>query len=240
MTLKVNHLPKGCVDSLIKTVTILSNPTALFSAKPNPICAVQQTLNLTNLSINPDGNPLQYHWNIGQFDTSNLKSPVYVFANSGDFKINLTVNNNGCYNSSSTDTILVVPAVKSDFFSVVDWNKNLHPNRYGVIFKAIDTLIAGYTYSWFFDTAKASLGKTVVHYFNSNKTSPVKLIVRNSMGCADTTVKNVVSVRDLLGKLDLTKNVKTINWGVSFIGGVKKLSDNDYNIISNLITQNGR
>lgn len=55
-----------------------------------------------------------------------------------------------------------------------------------------------------------------------------------------TTVKNVVSVRDLLGKLDLTKNVKTINWGVSFIGGVKKLSDNDYNIISNLITQNGR
>jgi len=193
ITLKVNHLPEGCADSLIKTVIILSKPTALFSAKPNPICAIQQTLNFTNSSINPDGNPLQYHWNIGQLDTSNLKNPTYVFVNSGDFKINLTVNNNSCYNSSTTDTIHVIPAVKSDFYSVVDWNKNLHPNRYGVIFKATDTLIAGYTYSWFFDTSKASFGKTVVNYYNSNKTSPVKLIVRNSLGCTDTTIKNVVT-----------------------------------------------
>lgn len=193
ITLKVNHLPEGCADSLMKSVNILSNPTALFSAKPNPICALQQTLNLTNLSINPDGNPLQYLWNIGQTDTSNLKNPTYIFLNSGDFKINLTVNNQGCFNSSSTDTIHVVPAVKSDFYSVVDWNKNLHPNRYGVIFKATDTLIAGYTYSWFFDTSKASFGKTVVNYFNSNKTSPVKLIVSNSLGCTDTTIKNVVT-----------------------------------------------
>jgi hypothetical protein len=45
-------------------------------------------------------------------------------------------------------------------------------------------------------------------------------------------------VRDLLGKLDLTKNVKTMNWGISFIGGVIKLTDNDYNFISNLINLN--
>lgn len=53
-----------------------------------------------------------------------------------------------------------------------------------------------------------------------------------------STVKNVVNAKNLLGKLDLTKNVKTLNWGVSFIGGVKKLTDNDYNIISNLINSN--
>jgi len=193
ITLKVNHLPVGCADSLTQSVTILSNPTAAFTAKPNPICALQQTLNLTNLSLNPDGNPLQYHWNIEQLDTSNLKNPTFVFSIAGNYKTNLTVSNNGCNSNVATDTVHVVPAVKSDFQSEVDWNKNLHPNRYGVIFKATDTLIAGYTYSWFFDTSKASSGKTVVHYFNSNKTSPVKLIVRNSLGCTDTTIKNVVT-----------------------------------------------
>lgn len=53
-----------------------------------------------------------------------------------------------------------------------------------------------------------------------------------------TTVKNVVNAKNLLGKLDLTKNVNTLNWGVSFVGGVKRLTDNDYNIISNLINSN--
>jgi len=53
-----------------------------------------------------------------------------------------------------------------------------------------------------------------------------------------TTIKNVVNAKNLLGKLDLTKNVNTLNWGVSFIGGVKRLTDNDYNIILNLINSN--
>ena len=193
ITLKVNHLPEGCADSLTKLVTILSNPTAAFTATPNPICALQQTLNLTNNSINSDGNPLQYHWNIGQNDTSNLKNPTYIFTNPGDYQIQLTVNNNGCFNSATNDTIHVVPSVKSDFYSVVDWNKNAHPNRYGMDFNATDTLLSGYTYSWYFDTAKVVYGKSVVHYFNSNTTTPVKLIVRNSLGCADTSIKLVIT-----------------------------------------------
>ena len=191
--LKVNHLPEGCVDSSIQTITILSNPTAAFAAKPNPICALQQILNLTNSSVNPDGNNLQYHWDIDQLDTSNLKNPTLKFPKAGNFRIHLTVNNKGCNSNIATDTIHVVPAVKSNFMSEVNWSKNLHPNRYGITFHATDTLIGGYTYTWFFDSSIAVYGKSTVQYFNSNKTNTVKLIVKNTLGCSDTSTSMVVT-----------------------------------------------
>ena len=61
---------------------------------------------------------------------------------------------------------------------------------------------------------------------------PVKEIIFKQ-----TTVMKPVSVRELLSILDYTSTVTDKSWGAKFMGGVRKLSEEDFNLIAEILNK---
>ena len=85
-----------CSDSVTKSITILSKPTASFSAANRTACAPPLTVNFTNSSIGATS----YNWDFGDGATSILQNPSHTYSTYGSFTVKLVVTNFlGCKDS---------------------------------------------------------------------------------------------------------------------------------------------
>ena len=88
----------GCVDTLtnINYINAYPLPIADFSADPQPTDIYYPTINFTNLSYDASS----WLWNFGGEDSSIIYSPYHIYADSGNYYIQLEVwNSYGCYDS---------------------------------------------------------------------------------------------------------------------------------------------
>ena len=88
----------GCYDTLIKVdyINAYPLPIADFSADPQPTDIYDPTINFTNLSYDASS----WLWNFGGEDSSIIYSPFHIYADSGNYYIQLEVwNSYGCYDS---------------------------------------------------------------------------------------------------------------------------------------------
>ncbi|MEO8148644.1 MAG: PKD domain-containing protein, partial [Bacteroidia bacterium] len=98
----------GCIDSICKSITINTPPTANFTV--NNDCQ-GKALNLVNTST-PSGLSL-YSWNFGNGSTSTSTSPTLSYSSAGNYSINLTVYDaNGCSDTVQNQvTVFPLPQV---------------------------------------------------------------------------------------------------------------------------------
>ena len=83
-----------CADSSVHTVVVLQNAIADFSFKP--IC-INLPLQLINNSIDTMNTPINYLWNLGNGQTSVLRTPpVLIYPTAGAYPITLTVSTTEC------------------------------------------------------------------------------------------------------------------------------------------------
>jgi len=176
----------GCMDTIIKSITINALPLANFSA--DTVCLNNPTL-FTDLSVPNAANIISWLWNFGDGGYSPMQNPTHSYATYGTFNVTLTVvNSNGC-SKDTTKQILVHPLPLPAFsFS--------SPNCFGAVvqFTNLSTTVPGYlgsivTWIWDFNdgnivTINSPANPNVTHTFSGNGLSfNVKLTVVTNDGC---------------------------------------------------------
>lgn len=181
---QVSMSEKGCSDTARFIMNVSSNPVAAFTALPNPACALQSRVDFTNQSTNADGKALTSAWNFGNGVTSGGTNASHIYNTKGVYKAQLQVNNGKCADTASV-WLRIVDPVSAAFVSTVI-NKETRE------FTATDTLVKGYDYLWSFGDGSLGSGYKTRHMFPDNKTYPVKLFIRNTIGCRDSSEVPVV------------------------------------------------
>jgi len=104
----------SCSSQATNPVTIYPNPGVSFLTESNG--CVGDTINFTNLTtISPTSNIINYVWNFGDTQFSNVIDPSHIYYTPGVFNITLTATSNfGCVrNSQNQITINSLPTITS-------------------------------------------------------------------------------------------------------------------------------
>ena len=180
----------GCKDSLIKTVTINSNPSAGFILNNSEQCLNGNNFNFTDTSKTTNGN-LSRTWNFGTGinDISSIINPTKTYFNSGIFQVKLLVNNNGC-KDSITKSITVFPKPSVGFI-VNNSAQCLKGNNF--IFNDTSSISSGsYTRNWSLGNGTFATSSGVnISYENANNYI-VKIVITSNNSCKDSLSKLVI------------------------------------------------
>jgi len=177
----------GCMDTIIKQVTVNTLPLADFHA--DTVCFNTPT-QFTDLSVPNATTIINYTWDFGDgMPLSNQQNPTHIYTSYGIFSVKLTiVNSNGCI-KDTTKQILVHPLPIPEFsFS--------SPNCFGAVVNFTDhsNTVAGYlgsivTWVWNFDdgsivTINFPGTPNISHTFLGGASSHnVRLTITTSDGC---------------------------------------------------------
>ncbi len=181
-TLKSINTVSNCIDTATDKFTVLSIPSASFNLSPNPLCALQQVLNIQSTSTNADGNALQHAWIIADSSGFSKSAEQFVFAKPGNYTVKHWSTNGKCTDTASSQNVVVVPAVSAQS-TVISANQRGELIQY----TAMDTSIPGYQYRWIFGDGKSSATPSGFHLFRANNLFMGSLTVSNSLGCRDST-----------------------------------------------------
>ncbi|MBK8554891.1 MAG: PKD domain-containing protein [Lewinellaceae bacterium] len=165
-----------------QTVTIITPPTAAFSASATVGCA-PFTVTFTN---NSSSNATGFEWAFegGTPATSTDVNPVVVYSQAGTYAVTLTATNTaGSNTSTQTGFITVATAPSSDFSSDVN----------GAIVDFTNSSVGASSYSWNFGDGNSSTETDPAHIYTADGTYDVMLIATNDCG-NDTTVQTITIV----------------------------------------------
>ncbi len=148
----------GCIDTANFTIQTNPVPTAAFSITPEGKVEIFGDIVFTDLSA---GNPVYWHWDFGNGDTSNIQNPTTIYETPGTYPITLTVTNQyGCVDQTTMEYIIIsdltIPNVitpngdgKND--KLVFPNLQFYPDNYLVIYNRWGKKVyekQGYDNSW--------------------------------------------------------------------------------------------
>jgi len=178
----------GCEDTITKIVYVYDKPIANFYA--NNVC-FGETNYFADSSFSNYGTIVSWSWSFGDGNTSSVKNPIYLYANSGVFNIKLIVTDNYGGSDSITKNITVYPKPFANF------NFGLVCSGFPTLFNdssfSINSSIAGWNWSFGYGGAVSTLQNPQYQYptVTSVLSFPVKLIVTDDYGCKDTITKHV-------------------------------------------------
>lgn len=158
-------------------------PEARFYAIPdygyNPL-----TVQFINDSLG--SNITGYEWDFGTGDTSNVKSPYYIFEDVGRYDVSLTVHDSRGNNDSTTMysvvTVAISPPIASFESSVTTGYDPLEVNF-------INTSTGGPadSFNWDFGDGNSSTDENPTYIYSDSGTYTVTLTVTNSSGFSQET-----------------------------------------------------
>ncbi|HYX05304.1 MAG TPA: PKD domain-containing protein [Bacteroidales bacterium] len=142
-------------------------------------------------------------WDFGNGMTSNSEDPpAVVYDQSGTYSVSLIVNENKI---KIKENYIKVHPLPVSFFNYADTlAKEKLTYTFHSLNQPVDTL--QYFYNWLFQDGFSSSAPSLFHQFDSAGIYNVRLIVKDNIGCADTTERDV----RIAGKLEIP-NVFTPN-----------------------------
>ncbi|WNJ20360.1 PKD domain-containing protein [Pontibacter sp. G13] len=177
---------RGCADTTFQSVTSLELPVADFSGTPRVGCSPQD-VSFTDLTTGPN-NLVQWTWDFGDGNTSNVQHPVHTYASDGPYLVRLRVEDlAGC-----RDTVFKTNYIRlsrpAPSFTVDD--DEVCP---GTPIHFTDTSVPDTTltnWAWDFGDGNTSTAQHPTHSYAAAGTYDVQLIVTNVNGCSDTVLVN--------------------------------------------------
>ncbi len=115
VTLQVRN-ENGCVSTLTKTSMIQINTGVLaqFTNESPQTCKPPVTINFQNQSTGTG--TVNYHWDFGDGNTSNLLNPSHSYTTNGSYDIKLIVtNSNGCADTMTKQNAVAIGTVDGAF-----------------------------------------------------------------------------------------------------------------------------
>ncbi len=168
----------GCKDSVTKTLSVSSKPTAYFSQ--SKICEDTIT-NFTDISVVSGGTIAKWKWTFGGVDIATVKNPQYVFANPGNVKVSLLVTTDKNCSDSIQKTLVVNQKPVANFTYTPTYGNP----KLSVSFT--NTSVGnGLTYFWNFNDGGTSTLVNPVHIYGDTGIYKPVLLAKNAVGCSDT------------------------------------------------------
>ncbi len=175
-------LPQGCDSTVVRVITVANPPRADFFVPNDTLCA---DINYQFANFSTTGSatlPMIYNWDFGDGTISAAGSPVKSYSTPGTYRVRLITRNNTTLLDSISTTITVLPSPTASFTHTLACEGKVTrftstgPHQAGNFYQfniggqvadssVVDVIIPGYD--------------TIIN---------VRLLVRNNVGCFDTTV----------------------------------------------------
>jgi PKD repeat protein len=213
----------GCTASIDHIVSINDLPNSNFTHS-GPAC-LDEAIYFTNLSNSPNGFIAKWHWDFGDGNSVTINTPdnpdvSHIYAIDGTFDVSLTVTDSDSCESTIVKQVVVLSAPIADY--------NFMETCYGVpvLFTDISSTNGGadlYSWEWYFGDPLSGINnnsslQNPSHLFTNPGTYQVTLVVVNTIGCSDTTIKEVTV--DSLPTVDfiITNDTICLNEQAQFTG----------------------
>jgi len=174
--------PCGTVTST-SSVTIVTPPTANFTASPTSGCA-PLTVQYTSTSST---NAATYSWQFpgGTPANSTAQNPTVIYTTPGTYSVTLTVGNAAGTNSATQQSYVTVNTVPTPGFT---------NSVNGPTVSFTNTTVNGTTYSWAFGDGNGSTATSPTHTYTADGTYTVTLTATNPCGSSSTTSSVTVTL----------------------------------------------
>ncbi|MDW3192738.1 MAG: PKD domain-containing protein [Cytophagales bacterium] len=190
--LTVTTSPGGCTDEITQTVSLEDNTTS-FTQSVTSLCAVTESINFTNTSVDGNGGtPTAYAWDFGDGNMSTSENPTHTYTNAagGTYDVSLTVTfSNGCQVTELVqNAVTVFPILETTI--VADQANSCQD--YTVTF----TGTSGATlYEWDFDTDgtydESGNSNTASNAYAGEGTYTATLRTTTADGCVETNTTTI-------------------------------------------------
>ena len=188
----------GCKDSIVKQVTVLAKPTAVFVINGLTGCTNNLTLDFINNSTGTNNN---YLWSFGDGSISSTTSPTRTYATAGTYIVKLVVTNiNGCKDSMQ-QTVNFYPNPTANF-SV----NNTAQCAVNNVFAFTNSSSNATSYFWDFNDGITSILTNPNKAFSNSGTYNVKLIAINANGCKDSITRAITVLEKPVSSFTVSGN----------------------------------
>jgi gliding motility-associated-like protein len=191
-------------------LTLIPSPTAAYTS--NNACPTFP-ITFTDASTTTVGTITNWNWNFGDGSpNANTQNVSHPFATGGPYTITLIVtSSNGC-----VDTLTQVLNVFEK--PIAAFNANGICQNEGTLFTDLSTVNGSSITSWiwnFGDSQSATL-QNITHYYATNGTYNVSLIVQSAQGCLDTVVQSVNVLAGPLADFNSSDFTGNVNQPINF------------------------
>ncbi|MDT8392844.1 MAG: PKD domain-containing protein, partial [Bacteroidales bacterium] len=174
----------GCGDEICRTIRVEADPVAIFTA--DTACFESPT-HFYDLSI-PNGDSLiSWLWTFGDGNTSTLQNPTHTYGAPGTYWVTLEVVNSHFGEDDTSMWVLVHPLPD------VAFEDSLVCGTLEVYFTDLSVANADSITSWFWDFGDGTTStlQNPFHVYDSMANYTISLIVTNSNGCQDTSIRTI-------------------------------------------------
>jgi PKD repeat protein len=163
-------------------------PIADFTFSPSDP-SIQDEVNLTDNSSDPDGTVISWFWDFGDGTNSTSKNPSHIFSQKGEWQVTLTVTDNDGAETSITHTVAVVNLPPAAAF-----NCTTNPQTgMEIQFTDNSTDPENSSLCWFWDFGDGNTSElqAPTHKFSTEGDYNVTLIVTDDENATDTYTMTV-------------------------------------------------
>lgn len=179
----IEQYANSCSDTVTKSVTVSSSPTAQFASSDTVGCTTPFNASFSNSSTGATS----YYWSSGS-NTSTSSTPTFSYGSLGLYNVTLTaINSAGC-----TDTLKKTNYIKLQVPDAIlrASDTAVCPNQ-PISFKdSVFAPLYGNNFRWDFGDGSGIVNcatcSTQTHSYSSNGTYIVKAVATTSTGCTDT------------------------------------------------------
>jgi len=180
----------GCTDSTTRTIIVSgcgsTTCQAAFVTFPDSMsfCTYHFVSNSTGAA------PLNYSWNFGNGNTSNLANPSNTYTSNGTYTVTLNIRDANFCTSNVTQTVIVtgcnLSTCQASFFAFPD---STNPCIYYFSNNSVGTVPLAY--SWNFGNGNTSTLSNPTNTYSTNGTYVVTLSILDGNGCRDSATRTV-------------------------------------------------
>ncbi len=174
----------GCKDSITKSVTIGTVPTATFALTK---WCDNDSASFSNSSTANGGPSITSSWSFGDLTSSNSSASVikHMYPSAGMYHVMLVVTNGAC--SDTAESQIDIEETPMAYFAVSGGVCQGNATTFNNLSTGTDTL----SYSWNFDGTGTSTAMNPTYTFPGAGSFNVVLNVNSSNGCSNSFTKSV-------------------------------------------------